>query len=101
MHRFYVAPENWDSRALALRGPEAHHARDVLRMKPREKLVLFNGQGRELTAEIANFADDEIQLRIARSADATAAVPDCSRAGNFQGKKDGADRAKGSGNRRS
>jgi 16S rRNA (uracil1498-N3)-methyltransferase len=63
MHRFYVAPENWDSRALALRGPEAHHARDVLRMKPREKLVLFNGQGRELTAEIANFADDEIQLR--------------------------------------
>ena len=63
MHRFYFSPENWDSGALALRGSEAHHARDVLRMKAGEKVVLFNGRGRELTAEIASFADDEIRLR--------------------------------------
>src|SRR5215472_1157926 len=63
MHRFYVSPENWDPRALALRGSEAHHARDVLRMKAGEKLVLFNGHGRELTAEIISFAGDEIRLR--------------------------------------
>jgi 16S rRNA (uracil1498-N3)-methyltransferase len=63
MHRFYVSPDNWDSRAVALRGSEAHHARDVLRMKAGEKLVLFNGQGREITAEIASLAQDEIRLR--------------------------------------
>src|SRR4030095_12584794 len=63
MHRFYVAPENWDPQALALRGSEAHHARNVLRMQTGDKLVLFNGAGRELTAEIAAVADDEIQLR--------------------------------------
>lgn len=63
MHRFYVAPENWDSRALALRGSEAHHARNVLRMQTGDKLVLFNGKGREVTAEIAAIADDEIRLR--------------------------------------
>ena len=63
MHRFYVAPENWDPRALALRGSEAHHARNVLRMQAGDKLVLFNGEGRELTAEIANVADHEIRLR--------------------------------------
>jgi 16S rRNA (uracil1498-N3)-methyltransferase len=63
MHRFYVSPENWDSCAIALRGSEAHHARDVLRLKTGEKVVLFNGRGRELTAEIANFAGDEILLR--------------------------------------
>ena len=63
MHRFYVSPEQWDSRAVALRGSEAHHARDVLRMKAGEKLVLFNGEGRELTAEIASLASDKIQLR--------------------------------------
>ena len=63
MHRFYVAPEHWDSRPLALRGFEAHHARNVLRLGAGEKLVLFNGQGCELTAEIASFAGDEIQLR--------------------------------------
>lgn len=63
MHRFYVSPENWDPRAPALRGSEIHHARDVLRMKAGEKLVLFNGQGREITAEIASIAQDEIELR--------------------------------------
>src|SRR4029453_2576641 len=63
MYRFYVSPEKWDSHAVALRGSEAHHARDVLRLKAREKVVLFNGRGGELTAEIAGFANDEIQLR--------------------------------------
>ncbi|MFL6499956.1 MAG: 16S rRNA (uracil(1498)-N(3))-methyltransferase [Candidatus Udaeobacter sp.] len=63
MHRFYVAPENWDPKGLALRGSEAHHARNVLRMKAGDKLVLFNGEGRELTAEITNVADHEIRLR--------------------------------------
>src|SRR5918996_2676857 len=63
MHRFYIAPENWDPRVIALRGSEAHHARNVLRMQPADKLVLFNGKGRELTAEIVNVAEDEIRLR--------------------------------------
>src|SRR5262245_16010115 len=63
MHRFYVAPENWDPRELFLRGSEAHHAGNVLRMQAGDKLVLFNGVGRELTAEIVTIADDEIRLR--------------------------------------
>src|SRR5512132_611015 len=63
MHRFYVAPENWDPLGLALRGSEAHHARNVLRMQAGDNLVLFNGEGRELTAEITNVAVDEIRLR--------------------------------------
>jgi 16S rRNA (uracil1498-N3)-methyltransferase len=63
MHRFYISPQNWNPRALALTGAEAHHARDVLRMKERDKLVLFNGQGREITAEIINLGSDAITLR--------------------------------------
>jgi 16S rRNA (uracil1498-N3)-methyltransferase len=63
MHRFYIAPENWNPDALTLSGSEAHHARDVLRMNPGEKLVLFNGRGREITVEIIDLASDEIRLR--------------------------------------
>src|SRR5436309_5756399 len=63
MHRFYVAPENWDRQELALRGSEAHHARNVLRMQAGDKIVLFNGKGHELTAEIADVVDHEIRLR--------------------------------------
>src|SRR6266576_6706572 len=62
MHRFYISPENWSPDALALTGSEAHHARDVLRMKRRDKLVLFNGHGREITAEIVDLGD-EIRLQ--------------------------------------
>jgi 16S rRNA (uracil1498-N3)-methyltransferase len=63
MHRFYISPENWDSRALTLTGSEAHHARNALRMQAGDKLVLFNGKGCEITAEIIDFTDNEIQLR--------------------------------------
>src|SRR5213595_3997964 len=63
MHRFYISPEHWNPDALVLTGSEAHHARDVLRMKRGEKLVLFNGRGREITAEIVDLSSDEIRLR--------------------------------------
>lgn len=63
MHRFYIAPETWDSRALALTGAEAHHARDVLRMQPGDKVVLFDGRGREITAEITDLDRAQIRLK--------------------------------------
>jgi 16S rRNA (uracil1498-N3)-methyltransferase len=61
MHRFYL--ENWNPDALSLRGSEAHHARDVLRMKSGDRVVVFNGRGREITAEIVDLAKGEIRLR--------------------------------------
>ena len=73
MHRFYIPPENWNPGALALTSAEAHHARDVLRLKRGDKLVVFNGRGREITVEIVDLvrhgtdspgrAKDEIRLR--------------------------------------
>jgi len=63
MHRFYISPENWNPDALSLTGAEAHHARDVLRMKRGDRAVLFNGRGREITAEIVDLSGDEVRLR--------------------------------------
>lgn len=63
IHRFYIAPESWDSHALTLHGNEAHHARDVLRMKRGDRVVAFNGRGREITAEIVDLGRDEVSLR--------------------------------------
>jgi 16S rRNA (uracil1498-N3)-methyltransferase len=63
IHRFYISPENWNPRELALFGGEAHHVRDVLRMKPGHRVVVFNGRGREITAEIVDLAKDEVCLR--------------------------------------
>src|SRR5467141_2117294 len=63
MHRFYISPENWNPDALSLRDAEAHHARDVLRMKRGDRAVLLNGRGREITAEIVDLSGDEVRLR--------------------------------------
>src|SRR5262249_46867517 len=63
MHRFYIAPENWNTDALVLRDSEVHHARDVLRLEPGERVVAFNGRGHEVTAEIKKLTSEEIQLR--------------------------------------
>src|SRR5438067_10569798 len=63
MHRFYLSPEHWDPSALTLRGTEAHHASDVLRMKSGSRLVVFNGRGREVTAEVVDVTRGEVRLR--------------------------------------
>lgn len=55
MHRFYIAPENWRPDALVLSEGEAHHCLHVLRLNRGDKVVLFNGLGREVTAEIASI----------------------------------------------
>jgi 16S rRNA (uracil1498-N3)-methyltransferase len=63
MHRFYLPPEQWQANALLLTHSEAHHCRKVLRLKPGDKVVLFDGRGRELTAEITSTHASEIRLR--------------------------------------
>lgn len=63
MHRFYLPPEKWNPDGLVLTGSEAHHCRNVLRLERGDKVVLFDGRGRELTAEIISNDAAEISLR--------------------------------------
>jgi len=63
MHRFYLPPDQWQTEALVLTESEAHHCRNVLRLGPGDKVVLFNGQGGEITAEIVSSGASKIDLR--------------------------------------
>ena len=63
MHRFYIAPEKWNPDRLVLTNGEAHHARDVLRLKPGAMAVLFNGRGREIKAEVIDSSPNELRFR--------------------------------------
>ena len=63
MHRFYLAPENWHPDGLVLTGSEAHHCRNVLRLESTDKIVLFNGRGHEITAEIVSSDTAAIEVR--------------------------------------
>ena len=63
MYRFYSPPEQWRADVLVLTNSEAHHCKNVLRLAAGDKIVLFDGRGRELTAEIVSTNSSEIQLR--------------------------------------
>ena len=62
MHRFHLAPNEWSSALLA--GSEAHHARNVLRLQPGDRVVLFDGCGREATGVITTLDSATVKLRI-------------------------------------
>jgi len=63
MHRFYIPPIHWNPDRLQLDEGEIHHAADVLRIQPGERIVVFNGRGAEITAEVEAISRREIALR--------------------------------------
>jgi len=63
MHRFYIPPARWSPDHLQLDEGETHHAADVLRIEPGERVVVFNGQGAEITAEVEAISRRQITLR--------------------------------------
>lgn len=63
MHRFHIPAESWNLEALKLDADEAHHALDVLRLKPGDRAVVFNGHGAEATVEITAVNKNSVDLR--------------------------------------
>ncbi len=62
-HRFYIPAHAWKPDRLALDPGESHHATDVLRLSPGDRVTVFNGAGSEATAEIVKAARDAVDLR--------------------------------------
>ena len=63
MHRFFLPPPSWNSERLTLDMAESHHAVGVLRLDAGEKVVIFDGQGNEATAEIVAAKSNRVELR--------------------------------------
>lgn len=49
---------------IVLEGPEAHHLSHVLRRKPGDRVVLFDGCGAEVEAEVATVGRREVRLGV-------------------------------------
>jgi len=56
MSRFYVPPEKVNKNKIVIDGKEAHHILDVMRMQEGDKVVVFDGTGKEYAGFI-EFAD--------------------------------------------
>lgn len=69
MHRFYIAPSAWNPAALQLDEAEAHHALGVLRLKPGDRVAVFDGRGQEATVEITEGGSRKsLPLRVVHAA---------------------------------
>lgn len=53
LHRFYIDPAAWDPAHPVLDEAESRHASEVLRLRPGDLVSIFNGQGDEIHARIA------------------------------------------------
>lgn len=61
--RFHLPPSCWDSEP-ALVGDEARHLAQVLRARPGERVTVFDGVGRQASAEVLAVSRDRVPLRL-------------------------------------
>src|SRR4051794_22745675 len=64
MHRFYLPPEQCQENVFFLNERESHHALDVLRIRPGERLVVLNGVGQELLCEAQKPEHGQLKLTV-------------------------------------
>jgi 16S rRNA (uracil1498-N3)-methyltransferase len=62
MHRFYLPPNQTRGDSLVLKDEEAHHALNVLRLQPGERVAVLDGAGVELMCEFRGGSRHEAQL---------------------------------------
>ena len=64
MSRFYVPPEAVKGNEIFITGMEAHHILDVMRLKKTDKVVTFDGTGREYTGFIKDVKRKSLTVEI-------------------------------------
>lgn len=71
MRRFYVLPENIKGKFAYLDKRESHHLINVLRIQPVDKIILFDGTGREYTGFLKNTKNNTAIIEVVKTTKAT------------------------------
>src|SRR5580692_9664461 len=64
MRRFYLPPPECRADHLILTGNEAHHAADVLRIKPGDKVAVLDGAGSDLACRVESVSRKRVELEV-------------------------------------
>ncbi len=78
MYQFFVEPNqiNEKDKSVTMVGTDVNHVKNVLRMKPGEKVLVSNGQdGKTYQCEIADFAEDMVYLQLLAVSEDTTELP--------------------------
>ncbi len=63
MHRFFLPPDRCSGEVFDLGDSDAHHAASVLRLQPREEVVVLNGAGLRIHAWVDSVQKRRVTLR--------------------------------------
>jgi 16S rRNA (uracil1498-N3)-methyltransferase len=66
MRYFFVESKALNKPFAAIEGSEVRHIKNVLRLKPGDKIRVFDGEGFEYDASIHRFFDDRVEIKIMR-----------------------------------
>jgi 16S rRNA (uracil1498-N3)-methyltransferase len=66
MHRFHLPPQECRADLAALTGSQAHHAAEVLRLKPGESVMVLDGAGGELLCRVGIVTRKKVELEVQR-----------------------------------
>ncbi len=64
MQQFFVEDSQVSENAITITGPDVHHIKNVLRMKPGEKIRVSTASGQDYYCEIAMLGDGFVQAEI-------------------------------------
>ena len=64
MHRFYITPSECNNRPLILNEAEAKHARSVLRIREGDRVIVLNGEGKEILCETQEVRNNSTKLKV-------------------------------------
>lgn len=67
MHRFYISDKLSETASVSIKGPEARHIKDVLRLKAGDQLLLFDGSGFEFTGKITGIGKELVSVAVAEA----------------------------------
>jgi len=66
MHRFYLPPDECQKDSISLSERESRHALNVLRIRPRDRVVVLNGAGDEMLCEVREAGRGAVTLKVVR-----------------------------------
>ncbi len=64
MHRFFVEGNQIEGTNIHITGQDAHHIKNVLRMRPKEEILISDGDKTEYTCYIEALNEDEVLAKV-------------------------------------
>lgn len=73
MSRFFVPKDSVKRGVISVTGQEAHHIADVMRLKPKDKVVTFDGTGKEYIGVIKEAGKKSVVIEVIETREAAKA----------------------------